>query len=140
MQNLQKPTDIQESLDVETQSAEVAGHEKHAAGHKEPRTNEEFIQKVLEIEKQADKIHDKAVLEADLLPVKAEQESQAMLEKARLSAQEEASKLVDQAKVQEKSEDILTDAQNNIQHSETLASTNFNRAVAYVIARVIGRE
>jgi len=140
MQNLQKPTDIQESSDVKTQSAEDTGHEKQAAGHKDPRTNEEFIQKVLEIEKQADKIHDKAVHEADFLPVRAEQESQAMLEKSASFRPEEANKLVDHAKVQEKSEDIMAAAQNNIQHNETLASTNFNRAVAYVIARVIGRE
>jgi len=45
--------------------------------------NEKNIQEVLEIEKQADAIHEAALHEAQQIPVQAEQEAQALIEKAR---------------------------------------------------------
>jgi vacuolar-type H+-ATPase subunit H len=137
MQNIQKPIDQKDNVVSDSSHSDGEGVHKHT---KDPRTNEEFIQKVLEIEKQADKIHEKAIHDADQLPVQAEQEAQAIVEKTRIAAQNEAAQLVDQAKVQEQSANILTDAERNIQHTESLASNNLNRAVAYVVARVIGRE
>jgi F0F1-type ATP synthase membrane subunit b/b' len=133
MQNIQMPNDSQEK----NAHNGMKTHEKVA---KDVRENEKFIQQVLEIEKNADQVHDKAVHEAELMPIQAGQEAQAIIDKARKSAQEEADRLVNQAKVQEQSADILAEAEKNIQHIEKLASTNFNKAVSYVVARVIGRE
>ena len=45
--------------------------------------NENRIQQVLEIEKQAQEIHEKAISEAQQLPVQAEQEGQDLKESAR---------------------------------------------------------
>ena len=56
--------------------------------------NENRIQQVLEIERRAQEIHELAIREAQQLPISAEQESQALLEKARVGAQEEARQLV----------------------------------------------
>jgi hypothetical protein len=137
MQNLQKPIDEKEINVSDSSHSDVEDSHKPI---KDPRTNEAFIHNVLEIEKQADKIHEKAIREAELLPIKADQESQALIDKARIAAQAEAARLVDQAKIQEQSAKILTEAETSVQHIETLASSNFNRAVAYVVARVIGRE
>jgi vacuolar-type H+-ATPase subunit H len=137
MQNKQNPIDQKENTIPESSSSEGEVVHKHT---KDPKTNEAFIQKVLEIEQQADKIHEKAVHEAELLPVRADQDSQGIIDKARIDAQNEAAQLVDQAKVQRQSAEILADAEKNIQHIETLASSNSNRAIAYVVARVIGRE
>jgi len=137
MQNKQNPIDPVEKIVTESPHAEAEGAHKHT---KDLGPNEKFIQKVLEIEKEADKIHDKAVREAEQLPVRADQESQSTIDKARVDAQGEAARLVDQAKVQEQSANILAEAEKNIQQTELLASNNFNRAVAYVVARVIGRE
>ena len=132
MQNLQEPDTTKVN-----EPAAAAGSTRHA---KDPRTNELLIQKVLEIEKDADKVYEKGVHEAEQLPIHADQEAQAMLEKSRQTAQAEAAQMVDKAKVQQQSADIQAEAEKNIQHIETLASSNFNRAVSYVIARVIGRE
>ena len=137
MQNLQKSNDVEETKDVSVAHSESEGSLKHA---KEPGTNEKVIQKVLDIEKHADQIHDRAVHEAELLPVRADQDAQAVIDKARAAAQAEASQLVDQAKVQSQGADILAEAEKNVQHTEMLASSHLTQAVAYVIARVIGRE
>jgi len=137
MQNLQKPIDQEENKGIDSSHSVTEGTHKHV---NDPRTNEKFIQKVLEIEKHADNIHEKAVHEAEILPVQADQDAQTIVEKARTAAQTEAAQMVDQAKGQEQSADLLAEAEKNIQQTEMLASNNFNRAVAYVVARVIGRE
>jgi vacuolar-type H+-ATPase subunit H len=137
MQNLQNSNDMNENKNAQSSHSDAAGSLKHT---KEIGTNEKIIQKVLEIERDADHIHDKAVHEAEQLPVRADQEAQTIIDKARSTAQADANKLVDQAKVAEQGANILAEADKAIQHSENLASGNFDRAVAYVIARVIGRE
>lgn len=133
MENLKMPTEH-----VDEKSFDTGKNQDKAP--KEKSENIKLIEKVLEIERQADHIHEKAIQDAKGLPVKAEQDAAAMIDKARKAAQDEASRMVDQAKVQEQSADILDESAKNIQHVETLASSNFNRAVSYVIARVIGRE
>jgi V/A-type H+/Na+-transporting ATPase subunit G/H len=102
--------------------------------------DEKRIQQVLEIEKQAQAIHDDAVSEAAQLPLQADKEAQALIEKARADAQEEARQLVAKAQAAQDSEDVLTEAEERVKRIETLASGNFNRAVSYVLARVVGRE
>jgi vacuolar-type H+-ATPase subunit H len=137
MQNIPNSNDKEENKNAQSSHSESEGSAKHVKG---PGTNEKVIQKVLEIEKDADQIHDKAVHEASLLPVRADQDAQSLIEKTRVSAQAEATQLLDKAKVQEQSANLLAEAEKNVQHTEGLASNNFNQAVAYVVARVIGRE
>ena len=63
--------------------------------------NENRIQQVLEIEKRAQEIHEVAIRDAQQLPISAEQESQAVIEKARAGAQEEARDLIASAQAKE---------------------------------------
>ena len=102
--------------------------------------NEKNIQEVLEIEKQADAIHEAALREAQQIPVQAEQEAQALIEKARAAAKEEARKLIDSAQAAEETARILSEAEGQIRRTDGLAKKNFDRAVSYVMSRVIGRE
>lgn len=102
--------------------------------------NENRIQEVIDIEKQADEFYTKAVNEAAKIPQQAEQEAKAFVEKARREAQEEAHKILANAESKEESERILTESDEAIQHSQTLAKRNFDRAVTYVISKVLGRE
>jgi len=101
--------------------------------------NEKHIQKVLEIEKQAQELHDTAVKEAQQLPVLAEQESQALIEKAKAEAQEQAREMVSKVKADEESARILSDVEEKNKKFEALAMSNSDRAVNYVLERVIGR-
>ena len=101
--------------------------------------SEKNIQQVLEIEKQAQEIHDTAVKEAQQLPIIAEQESQAIISKAKAEAEAEARKIVATAQSEDESKKILTDVDAKKSELETLAKANFNKAVAYVLERVIGR-
>jgi hypothetical protein len=101
--------------------------------------NEKHIQKVLEIEKRAREIHEAALKEAQQLPVIAEQEAQALIEKAKAEAQKEARELVSQVKADEESARILSETEEKNKQFDTLATSNLDRAVAYVLERVIGR-
>ena len=101
--------------------------------------NEKHIQKVLEIEKQAQELHDTAVKEAQQLPVLAEQEGQALIEKAKAEAQQQAREMVAQVKADEESARILSDVEEKNKKFEALAMSNSDRAVNYVLERVIGR-
>ena len=101
--------------------------------------NEKHIQQVLEIEKQAQELHDAAVKEAQQLPVRAEQESQALIDKARTEAQQQAREMVSQVKADEESARILSEVEEKNKKFEALATSNSDRAVNYVLERVIGR-
>jgi vacuolar-type H+-ATPase subunit H len=102
--------------------------------------NEKRIQQVLEIEKQAQAIYEQAISEAEQLPLLAEKEVQLLIEKARADATEEARQMIARAQSQDESAQILADADEKVRRTETLAAGNLDRAVAYVLARVIGRE
>ena len=101
--------------------------------------NEKHIQQVIEIEKQAQEIHEAAMREAQQLPVLAEQEAQALIEKTRADAQQKAREMVSGVKADEENARILSEAEEKNKQFETLAMSNLDRAVNYVLERVIGR-
>jgi len=101
--------------------------------------NEKYIQQVLDIEKRAQEIQDAAMKEAQQLPVTAEQEAQALIEQARAEAQQKAREMVSQVKADEESARILSEAEEKNRQFEALAMKNLERAVDYVLERVIGR-
>lgn len=102
--------------------------------------NEKRIQQVLDIEKQAQSVYDQAVNDAKQLPIQAEQDAQAMVEKARADAEAEAKQLVAQAQSETESKRILDDAQEKVNQVESLAQQNFNRAVTEVLSHIVGKE
>jgi cell division septum initiation protein DivIVA len=101
--------------------------------------NEKHIQQVIEIEKQAQEIHEAAMREAQQLPVLAEQESQALIEKTRADAQQKAREMVSEVKTDEESARILSEIEEKNKQFEALAMSNLDRAVTHVLERVIGR-
>jgi vacuolar-type H+-ATPase subunit H len=101
--------------------------------------NEKNIQQVLDIEKQAEEIHESALKEAQQLPVLAEQEAQALIEKARAEAQQKAREMVSEVKAEEESARILSEAEEKNKQFEALSKSNLDRAVNFVLERVIGR-
>jgi V/A-type H+/Na+-transporting ATPase subunit G/H len=102
--------------------------------------NENRIKQVLEIEKKAQEMYNVALSDAQQLPTHAEQEAQALLEKARADAQEEARQIVAQAKAEDEVARILAQAEEKNHQLEALAMSNFDRAVNYILDRVTGRE
>ena len=101
--------------------------------------NEKHIHQVLDIEKRAQEIHDAALKEAQQLPAVAEQEAEALIEKAKAEAQQKAREIVSKVQADEESARILSEAEEKNRQFETLATKNFDRAVNYVLERVIGR-
>jgi vacuolar-type H+-ATPase subunit H len=96
------------------------------------------IQQVLEIEKKAAEMQEKAKREAQEIPVKAEQEAQAMIAKAIADAQEEARKLIAAAQSADAGDVVANIASQNTEF-EANAKKNFDKAVAFVLDRVIGK-
>ncbi len=101
--------------------------------------NEKHIQQVLEIEKQAQEVQEKARREAQEIPVKAEQEAQALIAKARSEAQEEARKMIAAVQVGDGSSQGAAEVASKESEFEGKAKANFDKAVAFVLERVIGR-
>jgi vacuolar-type H+-ATPase subunit H len=101
--------------------------------------NEKNIQQVLEIEKKAQEVQEQAQREAQELPRLAEQEAQALIEKAKAEAQEEARKIIAEAQAEDKANEILADVERQDQELEARANANIEKAVNYVLERVIGR-
>lgn len=99
----------------------------------------ERIQQVVEIEKQALAVNEQAAHEAEQLLIQAEKEARALLEKNRADARAEASALVSRTSINTESERVLATAEESSKQSEALSMSNFERAVAYVLNRVIGR-
>jgi len=102
--------------------------------------NEKYIQQVLEIEKQAQEIHEAAAREAQRLPVKAEQDAQSIMEKAQAEAHQEARQMVSKVQADDERARILADIEEKNRQFEALAMSNFDRAVAFVVERVLGRD
>jgi V/A-type H+/Na+-transporting ATPase subunit G/H len=101
--------------------------------------NEKHIQQVLEIEKQAQEVQEKARREAQEIPAKAEQEAQALIAKARADAHEEARKMLVAAQPNDTSSQAGEDGASVNSEFEASVKKNFDKAVAFVLERVIGR-
>ncbi|GMV34758.1 MAG: hypothetical protein DCC59_14660 [Chloroflexi bacterium] len=99
--------------------------------------NEKHIQQVLEIEKQAQEIQEQAKREAQEIPVRAEQEAQALIAKAKTEAHEEARKIL--AEAQKGGVEPGAEGEASSGDFEASARKNFDKAVAFVLERVIGR-
>ena len=90
-----------------------------------PFMNEKHIQQVLEIEKQAQEIQEKARREAQDIPAKAEQEAQALIAKARSEAQEEARKMVADVQAGDASDQMAADNASKNSEFEAKAKKQF---------------
>lgn len=101
--------------------------------------NEKQIQQVIEIEKRAQELHDAAVKEAQQLPVIAEQEAQGLIEKAKAEAEQEAREMLSKVQADEEGTRILSEVEEKSGQFETVAVSNLDRAVEYVLERVIGK-
>jgi vacuolar-type H+-ATPase subunit H len=101
--------------------------------------SEKNIQQVLEIEKQAAEMQEKAKRDAQEIPVKAEQEAQALIAKAKADAQEEARKMIADAQSGAGAENVAADIASQNTEFEANAKKNFDKAVAFVLDRVIGK-
>jgi vacuolar-type H+-ATPase subunit H len=101
--------------------------------------NEKRIQEVIQVEKSAEQMLDAARKDAERLPVEAEEEARKLVQETRATAQEEARRLVDEAQSDVEVKKILAAAEDNAQRLQSQSKANFDRAVAFVLDRVLGR-
>jgi len=102
--------------------------------------NDDRIQQVLQIEKEAQELFDAATRDAEQLIIQAEQEAETLIEKERGAAEEEAHQIVAKADVEEEKKRILAEADEKVSRTNNLAKGHFDRAVNYVLNRVAGRQ
>ena len=100
--------------------------------------NEKRIREVIEVEKQALELLAQAQREAERLPVEAESAAREMIDKARVAARDEARKLVEQATSEEQAAEIIVRARAAMAERAKKANENFERAVTYVLERLVG--
>ncbi len=101
--------------------------------------NEKRIEQVMQIESQAEQILDAAKQDAARLPLQAEREAQDLLVQARAEAQAEAERMLAQAASQNETAQIAADAERRIHDSEEVGTRNMDRAVDYVLTKVLGK-
>ena len=101
--------------------------------------NDKRIEQVLDIEKQAQEILDSATRNAEQLPARAEQEAQAMIAQARAEAEAEARKIIEAAGAEAQAKDIASSMAKTSSEAEVKAKANLDKAVEYVLERVIGK-
>ncbi len=101
--------------------------------------NEKRIEQVMQIENQAQQMLDAAKQDAARLPVEAEREAREIIERARAEAQAAAQQMIAQAADQGATAKILADAEKKIRDSEGVAKRNFDRAVGYVLDKMLGK-
>ena len=100
---------------------------------------EDRIQQVLDIEKQAKEIQEQAKRKAQEIPVKAQQEAQEIIAKAKAEAHEEARKMIESVQSRGQPDQAGLDEGSKNSEFEASAKKNFDKAVAFVLERVIGR-
>lgn len=100
--------------------------------------NEKRIREVLEVEQKAMELLAKAKREAEQLPIEAEAEASRMIESARGAAQDEARKIIEEAQKGNEPEQIVSHAQESMARASSLAEKNLEKAVTYVLERVLG--
>ena len=97
------------------------------------------IQEVIDIEKRAQAMVEAARKEAELLPRRADEEARELVANARRTAEEEAAKILEAERSADSAEQILAAAQEAMGERQKLAEKNLERAVAYVVDRVLGK-
>ncbi|MFN2108944.1 MAG: hypothetical protein ACK2UI_04730 [Anaerolineae bacterium] len=102
--------------------------------------NDDYLQQIAELEKQARSIYDAAVEEAEQLPAQTEASAHTLLDKARADAEAQAKQMLAEAKRKSESESILQQANQETERMKTLAMNHFDRAVAFVLDRLTGKE
>ena len=101
---------------------------------------EERIQQVLGIEKEARRIHDDAIQQAERILHQAEQEAASIIEKAKAEAQQEARRLVSNTGAKNESARIQAEAEGKSADAEKSATENFERAVRFVLEKTAGKD
>lgn len=102
--------------------------------------DEKRIEQVLEIENQAKEVHESALREAEQIRLQAEQESQALIDKAKADAEQEGRWIVAHVQVEDERDRILSQAEQDAREMEGIAMVHFERAVTFVLNQVIGKE
>jgi vacuolar-type H+-ATPase subunit H len=102
--------------------------------------DEKRIEQVLEIENQAKEVHESALREAEQIRLQAEQDAQALIEKAKADAEQEGRWIVAHVQVEDERDRILSQAEQDAREMEGIAMVHFERAVTFILNQVIGKE
>jgi vacuolar-type H+-ATPase subunit H len=101
--------------------------------------NEKRIREVIEVEKRALDMVAQANREAEQIPVEAEARAASIVDMARAAARDEAQRMVQRAKEGQESSGILAQAAVRMSQTAGLAEKNLEKAVMFVLERVLAR-
>ncbi len=99
--------------------------------------NEERLRKILEIENEAEALHEQASQEANTLPAQAEEQVRQLLEAAKKDAEVEAARLKGEICDPVSIQAVLTQNVQKMQQREALAKANMTKAINYVMQALL---
>ncbi len=98
--------------------------------------DEEYLKKIIDIEKNARAMREKALQEAQALPQKAEQDAKSILSSAQEEAKKEAERILASVKADQESKKILQDAEAQAGQKEAQAAKSFEKGVDFVLKKI----
>ncbi|MCD6344673.1 MAG: hypothetical protein J7M17_03600 [Anaerolineae bacterium] len=103
---------------------------------------QETIERILNIEQDAAKIHDEAQLKATQLVAEAQKSAATLREQVVSEARQQAEQLTTttQESLEAERAQLMERAEAEAQQLETLAAQHFDQAVNFVLDQVVGRE
>ena len=101
---------------------------------------EETVNQLREIEEKAQALYESTVQEAKMLPIDAEEDARVLKSQLHQETEAEAQRILSEAKDDSDSKKILQQAEEDAVRKETVAMNQFDRAVNYILHRIVGRQ
>jgi vacuolar-type H+-ATPase subunit H len=101
---------------------------------------EETVNQLKEIEEKAQALYEMTIQEAKKLPIDAEEDARQIQSKLHHETEAEAKRILDEANNDTEGQKILQQAEDEAKRKEALAMNHFDRAVNYILHRIVGRQ
>ena len=101
---------------------------------------EETVKQLREIEDKAQALYETTVQEAKMLPITAEEDARVLQSQSHQEIEAEAKRILAEAHDDSDSQKFLQQAEEDAKRKETIAMNHFDRAVNYILHRIVGRQ
>jgi protocatechuate 3,4-dioxygenase beta subunit len=101
---------------------------------------EDTVKQLREIEEKAQELYESTVHEAKMLPITAEEDARALQTQLYQETEAEAKRILAEAQDDSDNQKLLQQAEEDAARKENLAMNHFDRAVNYILHRVVGRQ
>ena len=101
---------------------------------------EETVNQLREIEEKAQAFYESTIQEAKKLPIDAEEDARKIQSQLHQEIEAETKRILEEAQDDSEGQKILQQAEEDAKRKETLAMNHYDRAVNYILHRIVGRQ